>query len=100
MKNLICSAINEKKLLRFFYDGGFRVVEPHCFGEGTKGTDLLRAYQVKGYSSSGNPFGWRLFDISEITALTVLEDTFDKARRDYNPNDSAMVLIYCRIPKS
>ena len=100
MKNLICSAIKEKKLLRFLYDDGLRIVEPHCYGESTAGNDILRAYQVRGISTSGNPTGWRIFDTSKIVGVTVLDDTFDKTRRGYNPHDLAMTLIYCRLPKS
>ncbi len=103
MKTKICAAISNKKPLRFLYDDdvAVRIVEPYCFGESKTGADVLRAYQIRGYSSSGAPKGWRLFDVSKITRLTILEEeTIDGKRRDYNPNDAAMVRFYCRLPKS
>ena len=102
MKTKICAAIADKKALRFLYgdDGGERIVEPYCFGESKTGADVLRAYQTRGYSSSGAPQGWRLFDLSKITLLTTLEDeTFDGKRKGYNPNDPIMVRFYCRLPR-
>jgi len=101
MKTKICAAISNKKALRFLYDDSVRIVEPYCFGESVSGPDVLRAYQIRGYSSSSLPKGWRLFVVSEITNLTILEDeTFDGKRRDYNPNDAAMILFHCCLPKS
>ena len=103
MKTKICAAISKKKALRFLYNGNppSRVVEPYCFGESAAGADLLRAYQIRGYSSSGATNGWRLFDVSKITQLTILEDeAFDGKRKDYNPNDAAMFRFHCRLSKS
>jgi predicted DNA-binding transcriptional regulator YafY len=101
MKTMICAAISDKKALRFLYDGdGERIVEPYCFGESQTGVDVLRAYQTRGYSSSGTPQGWRLFDVSKIANLTILEDEpFAGERKGYNPNDSIMVRFYCRLPE-
>ena len=86
MKTKIREAISNKKALRFHYDASVRIVEPYCFGESVAGVDVLRAYQIRGYSSSSSlPKGWRLFVVSEITNMTILEDeTFDGKRRDYN----------------
>ncbi len=101
MKTKICAAISSKKALRFLYDDSIRIVEPYCFGESTTGADVLRAYMIRGHSSSGIPKGWRLFDVSKITNLTILEDeSFDGKRKGYNPNDSAMVVFHCRLPQS
>jgi predicted DNA-binding transcriptional regulator YafY len=102
MKTKIREAISNKKALRFLYDASTRIVEPYCFGESAVGADVLQAYQIRGYSmSSSLPKGWRLFIVSEITNLTILEnETFDGKRRDYSPDDATMVRIHCRLPKS
>src|SRR5262249_49594196 len=101
MKTKIREAISNKKALRFLYDASVRIVEPYCFGESEAGPDVLRAYQIRGYSlSSGLPNGWRLFDVSKITNLTILEDeSFDGKRKDYNPDDAEMIRCHCRLPK-
>lgn len=38
----ICEAIKEHKIMRFWYNGGFRTVEPFCYGRSTAGNDVLR----------------------------------------------------------
>ena len=57
----ISSAIQDRHLLSFTYDGFPRVVEPHCCGTDKKGHPALRAYQVQGGSESGEYVGWKLF---------------------------------------
>jgi hypothetical protein len=42
-----------RNLLEFNYEGGIRLVEPHCYGITTAGSEGLRACQIDGYSSSG-----------------------------------------------
>jgi len=32
MRTDICSAINAKKVIQFYYNGGTRLVEPFCYG--------------------------------------------------------------------
>ena len=91
----ICGAIASRFLLAFFYDGHHRVVEPYCHGTGVDGQELLRAYQVGGTSSRG-ALGWKLFDASKIQALTVLHERF-ASRPDYNPSDSAIRPVHCRV---
>ncbi len=45
MRNLtIIRAVAEKRVLKFTDDGEARVVEPHAYGRGVKGDDLLRAW--------------------------------------------------------
>jgi hypothetical protein len=95
MNQAICNAIQGRKVIRFFYDGGFRMAEPHCHGESKEGNELLRAYQTDGYSESGNPQGWKLFRLDEMTSLTITDATFSGARPYYNPADKDMVSIYC-----
>jgi hypothetical protein len=98
MKAAICTAIRELKVIRFMYDDELRKVEPFCYGESPKGKELLRAFQVGGGSET-SPFGWKLFDVDKIELLRITEDTFEGRRPHYNPRDSAMERIFCRVPK-
>ena len=50
---LVCQAIAQRKVIRFHYDGGTRDIEPHVHGVGKDGGELLRGYQVSGFSRSG-----------------------------------------------
>jgi len=94
---LVCQAIRERRIIRLHYDGGLRDVEPHFHGASSEGNDLLRAYQVGGYSRSGQPHGWRTFRLDHASALAVTDRTFSVPRPDYDPEDSSMATIYCRL---
>ncbi len=78
------------------YNGGTRVVEPHCHGVTTAGNEGLRAYQISGYSESGN-MGWKMFDLSKASSVTVLEETFSNPRPGYKKGDRGMSQIYCEL---
>ena len=97
MEQIIKTAITERKVITFFYEGSERVVEPFCYGKSTKGNDVLRAFQIGGASSSGEPFGWKLYIVNEMSSISINESTFDNNRPDYNPNDKGMVEIYCAV---
>lgn len=86
-----------KKVLHFYYSGGYRLVEPFCHGTSKALNEVLSGYQVSGYSESGSPNGWRLFKVSEIENISIDELSFLGNRPNYNPNDSRMVQIHCHI---
>lgn len=101
MKNLlnevICEAIKSRKIISFIYEGGGRYVEPYCYGILKNGNEALRGYQIKGYSSSGKIFGWKLFHISKMKGIKIENEKFTEIRPRYNPNDSAMHKIFCNV---
>lgn len=97
MDSTICHAIKHKFCLEFYYNGGTRIVEPHCYGVSKAGNELLRAFQISGFSESGNPVGWKLFRIDKARDVKVSSDDFNGPRPEYNPNDSAMTTIYCAL---
>lgn len=96
MREVIKEAIENMCLMEFYYDGGKRIVEPHCYGQSTKGNYVLRAYQVGGYSSSGK-MGWKLYDLSKASSPTLLEETFNAPRNGYRKGDTAMSVIYTQV---
>lgn len=97
MSDSVCDAIRERSVIRLSYDGGMRVVEPHCHGRNKNGTELVRAYQTDGYSKSGNSSGWRLFDVDKIVGLRRTGAKFASNRPGYNPNDSNMSYAHCHV---
>lgn len=90
MESQIAQAISNRRLLRFYYEPGIRVVEPHALGVSADGNILLRAYQTGGASKSGEHANWKLFRVEKITSLEVTGEQFSGARPGYNPNDPAM----------
>jgi len=97
MNQTIINAINNMEVLNFTYKGHPRVVEPHAYGMGSDGDDLLRAYQVGGYSSSGRLPKWRLFEVNKLYNLSPTGEKFNEARPDYHRNDQAMDHIYAQL---
>ncbi len=97
MQQIICTSISKKQLLRINYDNrGEREIEPYCLGYNKKRNILLRAYQIIGDSDSGESDGWKLFDLKKISNILQLPVVF-AVRPQYNPNDSEMDLIICKI---
>jgi hypothetical protein len=94
---LLCEAIATRKLLAFAYDGHPRVVAPYAHGFTRAGDESLRAVQVRGSSRSGHFAGGKLWTVSKMRLVRTLEEAFVPDDPDYEPNDSAMVRIHCRI---
>jgi hypothetical protein len=94
---LLCEAIATKKLLAFSYEGHARVVAPYCHGFTRAGDEVLRAVQVRGSSRSGSVAGGKLWSISKMRLVRTLDEGFVPDDPDYEPNDSAMARVHCRI---
>ena len=97
MNVVICDAIRARRLLRFVYDGYERVVEPHHYGVNGAGHEVLSGWLVSGWSSSDPEPGWRTYLIDQMQGTAALAESFSGTREGYNPNDSRMVRVYCRI---
>jgi hypothetical protein len=93
----ICEAIRKRALLEFQYHGRLRVVAPYCHGISTRGGEVLRAVQVRGLSASGG-FGFgKLWSVSAMVNPRILDEKFVPDDPDYNPKDSGMKQIHCRV---
>jgi hypothetical protein len=93
----ICEAIRRRVLLEFQYHGRPRVVAPYCHGISTRGVEVLRAIQVGGSSSSGGLGFGKLWSVAEMVNLRTTDQKFTPDDRNYNPDDSGMTQIHCRI---
>ena len=93
----IASAIRNRQLLSFSYDGFARVVEPHTYGIDGKGHYAVRAYQVRGGSESGEFVGWKLFHVSDMHQLSVIAEHFFGARPKYKRGDKAFSTINAEL---
>jgi hypothetical protein len=93
--SLVCVAIRERRVLEFVYDGKPRVVEPYCHGVTAKGADSLRAVQTGG-QGSGFGFG-KMWTIAKMTNVRLTDRGFVPDDPNYNPDDSALVRIHCRV---
>ena len=92
-----CEAIHEHRLLEFDYHGRHRIVAPYCHGISTRGVEVLRAVQTGGSSGSGG-FGFgKLWVVAEMIDARLTSVPFAPDDPNYNPDDSGMVLIHCRV---
>jgi hypothetical protein len=97
MHVLVCQAVRQRKVIRFHYDGGTRDIEPHIHGTGKDGEELLRGYQVSGFSRSGQSEGWKTFRLDEVRAMALTDRVFASPRIGYEPDDPLMSSIHCRL---
>ncbi len=97
MKEIVCNAMTNRRLLSFAYEGFERVVEPHLCAQNAAGHDILLAWLVRGHSKSEPRPGWRHYLLTEMRNVKVLEETFDKSRPGFKPHDRRMTTIYCKL---
>jgi len=84
----IKNAIDYQWQLEIKYnDKAMRIINPHCYFYNNKNENLLSAFQVKGFSESGNISNWKNFKIDLITdckiSMPVVEFTIEKT---FNPD--------------
>jgi hypothetical protein len=95
--DIICEAIRRRVLLEFRYSNQVRVVAPYCHGISVRNAESLRAVQVRGSSgSSGLGFG-KLWTVAKMSHLRLTDEPFVPDDPNYNPDDSAMKQIHCRV---
>jgi hypothetical protein len=86
------------RLLAFDYKGSSRVVEPHTYGRGGKwDEEMISAYQIEGYSRSGDPRGWRTFRIADVANVRIDSRHFVEPRPGYQRDDGAFTQIIAQV---
>jgi hypothetical protein len=91
----ICEAIARRCLISFDYNAVRRVVQPYCHGFTRTGAQTLRAIEVGG---RGGAFG-KLWTVAKMQNLQLTSQPFVPDDPDYNPDDSAMAAIHCRVQR-
>jgi hypothetical protein len=86
-------AITNKRLIRFTYGLASRVAEPHDYGV-QHGAVRLLVYQRR-----ATPFsrGWRMLDVTKITKLEVLDETFAGSRREEHSHHFKWDTLFARV---
>ncbi len=92
-----CDALKSKRCLEFTYAGSDRVVEVHTVGLSRDEKPLMRAWQVRRGSSGGNPSGWKLFRLDEISSSAVTNESSEAPRPGYRRGNPAIYDISCEV---
>lgn len=100
MLALLCEAIATRKLLAFSYEGLARIVAPYGHGFTQAGDEILRAVQVGGASRSGHFASGKLWTVSKMRLVRTLDEGYAADDPKYEPNDSAMARVHCRVNAS
>lgn len=69
------TAIAERRLVLFTYDGLARLAEPHDYGE-LRGLARVLVFQLAGGSRSGGLPAWRLITVAKASKPELLDWTF------------------------
>lgn len=83
MQDLICTAIKERRLLQFWYEGEVRVVEPHMLAFNSRNHLCLSAWWVGGFSKSNKSPHWREYLVADISEAELSPHIFDGPRPGY-----------------
>src|SRR5438132_2854406 len=75
----LVTAIAERRLIRFVYDGRPRIAEPHDYGVRNGSVQLL-VYQIGGESRSGGLPEWRCVKLAGVSELQLLDIQFEGPR--------------------
>jgi hypothetical protein len=86
-------AIAGRRLIRFTYGSASRIAEPHDYGE-QHGVVRLLVYQLRSMPFSR---GWRLLDVSKMSELAVLNDTFAGSRGSGHAHHNAWDTLFMRV---
>ena len=95
--DLACKALREKRVFELRYDGFSRCVEVHAVGYSKTGEALMRGWQVRGGSSSGETVGWKLMRLQEANGAALADEPSNAPRPGYKRGDIAMARIVCEV---
>lgn len=96
MKDIVCHAIREKRLLEVSYHGHVRLIAPHVYGVDTTGEELLSCYQVSGGAAGGEHKGWKSLKMRDLSIVRMTPMHFHP-RSEFQKNDRALAKIYCQV---
>ncbi|MBY5395914.1 hypothetical protein HFN01_13895 [Rhizobium leguminosarum] len=92
-----CDALSKSLCLELRYDGFSRVIEVHAVGTTQDGNSIMRVWQVRGGSNSGERQGWKLLRLDEAFSASLTNEKSEAPRSGYKRGDKAMTWIKCQV---
>lgn len=92
-----CDALTKGLCLELRYDGFSRVIEVHVVGTTQDGNSVMRVWQVRGGSNSGERQGWKLLRLDEAFSANLTNEKSEAPRKGYKRSDKTMTWIKCQI---
>ncbi len=99
-RGTLWASIQARRVIEFYYHGGYRTVEPYALGvtrHGHADNESLFCYQLSGFSDLNDAAGWKLYRISEMEEIKVSREQFSGDRPGYDPEDIRMVEVFCCV---
>ncbi|MEJ0054448.1 MAG: WYL domain-containing protein [Bacteroidota bacterium] len=105
--DVICPAIQNKQLIRFWYLNAtnglrdWRTVEPHIIGQIPRKHIQLSAWFIPTPEQAmvGQKENWRTYTLRNISDVQVLDKFFINPRSDFQPSGYGMKDIFCCVSK-
>jgi predicted DNA-binding transcriptional regulator YafY len=94
------SAIANKRLIQFTYEGAQRVAEPHDYGIRDGAVKTLVYQRRKGHRQDERARGWRSLEISKIEDCVVLDDTFKGSRAKAEQHHLEWDVLFARVDQT
>ena len=89
VNQIILSAVQDRRRIRFWYDNEIRTVEPHCYGSSASGTESMVGFQLGSNA-------WRWFHVPGMTRVSVMSETFEP-RADYIEDQPGVAVIFAQV---
>ena len=97
MSRIAIEALRAGKCLELRYDGFTRVVEVHAVGLTKDDNPIMRVWQVRGGSVSGERVGWKLMRLDETFSAHVIDEKSNAPRHGYKRGDRDMKIITAQL---
>jgi hypothetical protein len=97
-RGTLWASIQDRRIVRFYYRGGYRNVEPYALGitrHGKADNESLICYQISGFCNLGEPVGWKLYRVVEMKDIEVSHERFNGDRPGYDPDNIKMAQVFC-----
>ncbi len=99
-RETICDAIQQMRPIEFFYRGGYRTVEPFALGivlTDRADNESLLCWQTRGLSELLEVQGWKLYRVSDMSEMVILNEHFTGDRPGYDPDNLEMAEVICCV---